>query len=108
LKDRKKSVVVGFLDRPWKDGRDMSDEEPFTCELVERLASEYLDRELSHRDVVLFEEHLRHCLRCTADLRGLRRTIFVLGRLRTVEGGQADNGRLVDVFRSWKWRGRTH
>jgi anti-sigma factor (TIGR02949 family) len=41
----------------------------FSCEETFRRFDDYLDRELTPAEVVLFEEHLAHCERCTSELK---------------------------------------
>jgi predicted anti-sigma-YlaC factor YlaD len=80
----------------------MTSSNSLSCiELVE-LVTAYLERALSPRDRVRFEEHLAICQGCRNYLDQMQQTIALVGKL-AVESVPVDaQEQLLRAFRNWK------
>jgi predicted anti-sigma-YlaC factor YlaD len=73
-----------------------------TCYEVVELVTDYLERQLSVRDLERFEEHLAFCDGCGNYLEQMRATIAATGRLRRDDLPPVLQEKLFETFRSWR------
>ena len=73
-----------------------------TCFEVVELVTDYLERQLSVRDLERFEEHLAFCDGCGNYLEQMRATIAATGRLRHDDLPPVLQEKLLETFRSWR------
>jgi anti-sigma factor RsiW len=67
------------------------------CRRVGALLSEYIDGRLRGGDAEFVDAHLEKCARCAAELEGLRLTVRLLGRVRSVPVPRSFAVREADV-----------
>lgn len=80
--------------------------EPYTCQLVVDLVTEYLDGGLETADRIAFERHVAICPPCRGYLSQIRTVTRVAGRLSEEELPQSVRDDLLEAFASWK-KGRS-
>jgi len=74
----------------------------FVCREAVALMTEYLDGQLSERDVVRLEGHLSACPHCSEYLAQLRVTIDALGRAEPDALSDEALDELVSIYRQWR------
>jgi predicted anti-sigma-YlaC factor YlaD len=80
----------------------MTSSNELSCiELVE-LVTAYLERALSPRDRVRFEEHLAICQGCRNYLDQMQQTITLVGKLAVESVPVGAREQLLQAFRNWK------
>ena len=72
-----------------------------TCQEVTRLVTDYLEGNLSWRDVIRFQLHLGMCIHCRRYLHDMKVTIRTLGMLPRGTVPDATMNALMERFRSW-------
>jgi anti-sigma factor RsiW len=76
--------------------------EPFTCEELVDLVTEYLDGALPGPQRLAFEQHVAICPPCRGYFAQLRKTVRVGGRLREEDLPVDVRTALLAAFRDWQ------
>lgn len=72
-----------------------------TCREVTRLVTDYLEGNLSWRDVIRFQLHIGMCIHCRRYLRDMKVTVRTLRQLPRGIVPDVTMAALMDRFRSW-------
>jgi len=72
-----------------------------TCQETTRLVTEYLEGNLSWKDVIRFRLHIGMCIHCRRYLRDMKVTVRTLGMLPRGAVPQATMDALMERFRNW-------
>jgi anti-sigma factor RsiW len=75
--------------------------QPFSCQQLVELVTEYLEGTLSGLDQARFEEHIALCPMCQVHLEQLRLTVRELGRLGEQDIDPEILAELRERFRDW-------
>jgi len=78
--------------------------EEMPCNELVELVTDYIEGRLPPRDVKRFEDHLEICDGCRTYLDQMRETIGALGHLPEKSITPEARDRLLEAFRTWKWR----
>jgi anti-sigma factor RsiW len=73
-----------------------------TCQELVELVTAYLEGALPEAEHARFEEHLADCEGCAAYVEQMRRTIELLGELRTDDVEPEAEHALLATFRDWR------
>jgi anti-sigma factor RsiW len=76
--------------------------EHITCQEVVELVTDYLESALPADEAALFEQHLNFCEGCIWYLDQIRKTVFLVGRIREEEVPEVTREQLLTAFRDWK------
>jgi anti-sigma factor RsiW len=79
--------------------------QPFSCQQLVELVTEYLEGTLSGLDQERFEEHIALCPMCQVHLEQLRLTVRELGRLGEQDIDPEILAELRERFRDWNGDG---
>jgi anti-sigma factor RsiW len=72
-----------------------------TCQQVVELVTAYLEDALVPAERKRFEDHLAHCVGCSAYLAQMRETVALAGRVELRLPPELE-ARLLEAFRNWR------
>jgi len=81
--------------------------EPFTCQELVELVTDYLEDALPPAERARFDSHITDCDACLAHLQQMRTTLEFLGRLSPEHIDRDAERTLLRVLRTWKTRPQT-
>jgi anti-sigma factor RsiW len=73
-----------------------------SCQEVVELVTDYVEQALPADEAAVFEQHLNFCDGCVRYVDQVRRTIDVVGELRTEDIPDDTKEHLLTAFRDWR------
>jgi anti-sigma factor RsiW len=73
-----------------------------SCQDVVELVTDYVEQALSAEEASVFEQHLNFCDGCVLYVDQVRKTIDVVGELRTEHVPEDTKAKLLTAFRDWR------
>ena len=72
-----------------------------TCQEVVELVTDYLEGALPPDEAALFEQHLNFCEGCVWYVDQIRKTSYLVGRIREEDVPLETREQLINAFRDW-------
>jgi anti-sigma factor RsiW len=72
------------------------------CQEVVELVTDYVEQALPAAEASLFEQHLNFCDGCVWYVDQVRKTIEVVGEMRTADVPEDTKAKLLTAFRDWR------
>jgi anti-sigma factor RsiW len=73
-----------------------------SCQDVVELVTDYVEQALPAEEAAVFEQHLNFCDGCVWYVDQVRKTIDVVGELRTEDVPVETKAKLLTAFRDWR------